>query len=191
MYSSQIEEQMQRFYSSLSEKDRRRYAAIESIKLGHGGQQYLCDLLGCDRKTLVRGLEELHDEEALQSPRIRQAGGGRPHVITHQGPTLEEAFLHIMADHTAGSPMDESIKWTNLSKAAIKQHLHTLGFAVSRSVVQQLLSQHGFRKRKALKTLAGGQSKNRNAQFETIERLIKEYQQAGNPVISMDTKKKN
>lgn len=76
-YSPHIEMHMQRFYHSLSEKDQRRYAALEALKLGHGGRGYITSLLGCDYKTLQRGERDLADDEALASSRIRLPGGGR------------------------------------------------------------------------------------------------------------------
>jgi len=69
---------MRAVYSSLSEKDRRRYAAIEANKLGRGGITYIASLLGCERHTISLGTHELSDPDALQQTRIRQAGGGRP-----------------------------------------------------------------------------------------------------------------
>jgi hypothetical protein len=65
-YKKTVEEGMQNFYDSLSEKDKRRYAAIEVLKLPHGGQQYICNLLGCDHKTIKQGLSDLENEEELK-----------------------------------------------------------------------------------------------------------------------------
>ena len=65
-YKKTIEEGMQNFYDSLSEKDKCRYAAIEALKLPHGGHQYICDLLGCDTKTIRQGLSDLENEEELK-----------------------------------------------------------------------------------------------------------------------------
>ena len=62
-YTLPIEQQMQRFYRSLNERDRRRYAAIEAMKLGHGGIEYVGGVLGCDAKTIAKGLKELEAEE--------------------------------------------------------------------------------------------------------------------------------
>jgi hypothetical protein len=76
-YTPEIEMQMQRFYHSLSEKDQRRYAALEALKLGHGGRGYLKEVLGCDYKTLQRGEHDLADDDALALSRIRRSGGGR------------------------------------------------------------------------------------------------------------------
>ena len=77
-YPAEIEEQMQRFYQSLSEKDRRRYAAIEAQKLGHGGLSYICQLFAIDYSTVKHGLADLANAAMLGTPGIRQPGGGRP-----------------------------------------------------------------------------------------------------------------
>ena len=66
-YSSEIEKQMHKFYSTLNEKDKRRYAAVEALKLGHGGKKYICEVLGCDLKTLNKGVKELNDDPLLNS----------------------------------------------------------------------------------------------------------------------------
>lgn len=63
-------------YHSLSEKDRRRFAAFEALSLGHGGRGYIREVLGCDYKTLQRGEADLHDGEALNQDRVRRPGGG-------------------------------------------------------------------------------------------------------------------
>lgn len=75
-YSPDIEELMRQFYQSLSEKDRRRFAALEALQLGYGGRGYMHAVLGCDYKTLHRGEAELLDAEALAQDTIRQPGGG-------------------------------------------------------------------------------------------------------------------
>jgi hypothetical protein len=74
-YEPEVERQMKTLYESLNERDRRRYAAIEARKLGHGGQSYIKRLLGCDFKTLRRGLADLTDPPNLPSGRVRKKGG--------------------------------------------------------------------------------------------------------------------
>ena len=91
-YSSAIEDQMRSFYQSLSEKDRRRYAAIEATKLGYGGISYIARVLECDRHTVRQGLEELGDPEALEQSRIRRPGGGRK-LRDEVIPELNSAFF--------------------------------------------------------------------------------------------------
>jgi Rhodopirellula transposase DDE domain len=189
-YPPEIEEQMKKLYGSLNEKDRRRYAAIEVVKLGWGGMSYISKLLGCEYYALRLGQEELQDSEAMAMTRVRRPGGGRKSALTTiEG--LDEAFLQVLSQHTAGSPMDEQVKWTNLTRAEISELLKAEGIEVSVTVVDQLLEQHNYRKRKAQKRLSSGEHPQRNEQFENIEELARRYQTSGNPVLSMDTKKKN
>ena len=73
-YSAAVERQMVRFYRSLKERDRRRYAAVEAVKLGHGGIEYVSRLLSCDPKTIGRGITELESEEQLATDGQRKKG---------------------------------------------------------------------------------------------------------------------
>ncbi len=190
-YSTAIEEQMQRYYGSLSEKDRRRYAAIEAVKIGYGGISYIHRVLGCGRSSIRLGIAELSDDEAMNEERQRSPGGGRRSAFeTIEG--LDEAFLRVVENHTAGSPMDESIKWTHLTRQQIADRLaseESIGISVT--VVDQLLKKHQCRRRQALKRKATGSNPNRNEQFEKIHALVETYQAVGEPVISMDTKKRS
>ena len=74
MYGPEVEEQMQVFYESLSERDRRRYAGVEASKLGHGGIEYIARVLDCDPKTVRRGQAELLDPPDLPDERVRKRG---------------------------------------------------------------------------------------------------------------------
>jgi hypothetical protein len=135
-YSSEIEQQMQRLYSSLNEKDRRRYAAIEAINLGWGGISYVSGLFGCDYYTLRLGMAELDDEASMSMSGIRREGGGRKSALESiEG--LDAAFLRVLAEHTAGSAMDETVKWTNLKRQEIAELLAAEGIIVSVTVVDQ------------------------------------------------------
>ena len=188
-HSEENEQKMINFYDSLSEKDRRRYAAIEALKIGHGGMAYICSLFGCDPKTIRRGLSELDDKAQLQEAAVRQPGGGRKKLV-EDIQDIHQAFLDVLSEHTAGDPMNTDIRWTDLSRSEIAKRLKKKGYKVSRNIVCQLLKRHGYVKRKAKKIKATGQFKQRNQQFKKISRLKKRYQKAGNPVISIDTKKK-
>lgn len=189
-YSPEVEQQMQRFYQSLSEKDRRRYAAVEALKLGRGGLSYISQLFGCDDEAMQLGKRELQDDTRLSQSRVRRPGGGRKSAFeTH--PNLDETFLKVIAQHTAGSPMSETIKWTHLTRQEIAQLMQAEGISISVTVVDQLLEKHNYRKRKAQKRLATGEHPERNAQFENREAIRSRYEGAGNPVLSMDTKKEN
>jgi hypothetical protein len=152
-YPPEIEQEMQKFYGTLSEKDQRRYAAVEALKLGHGGIVYIAGVLGCDRNRVSEGIKELKELPAASSDdkRIRKPGGGRK-PYHEQHPDIDEKFLHVMADYTAGDPMDEQILWTHLSPPEIAQHLaDEQGIQVSETVIRQLLSKHGYRRRQMQK----------------------------------------
>ena len=190
-YSNSIESEMNKFDKSLSEKDKRRYAAIEAQKLGWGGISYVMQLLGCSRNTIIKGIEDLEkmDSETLNNSRVRKKGGGRKSILsTHIG--IDAAFLEVLKNHTAGDPMNELIKWTNLTHKEIASGLRVAGFTISLPSVAKLLKKHGYVKRKAQKKQTIGINKNRDAQFKNIARLHAEYREASNPVISFDPKKK-
>ena len=190
-YSDAHEQQMRAFYTSLSEKDRRRYAALEARKLPRGGISYLCRVLGCDHKTIGRGLAELDElEGAHPEDRIRKVGGGRKRALeTVAG--IDAIFLMVLEHYTAGDPMQEQVRWTNLSYHEIIEHMSVEGITISKPVVKQLLRKHGYVKRKAQKRLSTGEHQDRNAQFERIAGLKAQYEGSGNPIISVDTKKKS
>jgi len=76
-YTKDIENMMKKYYDSLPENSRRRYAAIEAIKLGHGGQKYICEVLKTDPDTIMNGVKELEDDMPLETNRTRAQGGGR------------------------------------------------------------------------------------------------------------------
>jgi hypothetical protein len=182
---------MQEMYIRLSEKDKRLYAGVEALKLPYGGVSYIAELFGCSRNTVIRGITELRGQETIPRNRNRRAGGGRRQLVEVKGnDDIDDVFLLILKEHTAGNPMDEKVKWTNLTKGNIAELLAEEGLKVSRNIIVKLLKKHGYVKRKPLKKKAGGGHVNRNAQFERIAELRKLYESEGNPVISVDTKKK-
>lgn len=190
-YPKEIEEQIEAFYNSLSEKERRRYAGIEAIKIGYGGVSYISEILKCDYGTVLKGQKEIKSGIDKNESRQRKEGGGRKSILlTRDG--IEEAFLEVIEHSTAGSPMDEKIKWTNLSQEEIARRLEEKKYKVSVPIVKQLLEKYNFRRRKAVKSVSGKENiENRDEQFKNIERLKEEYKIEGNPVLSMDVKKKN
>ena len=153
-YPAEIEQMMQQFYETLSEKDRRRYAAIEARKLEHGGVTYIARVLGCDRSTIQAGLKDLSrlPEQGEMVQRIRRPGGGRkPYDEAY--PDIDEQFLAVLQDHTAGDPMREDVRWTNLTPREITERLadeHQV--KASATVIRKLLKKHNYRRRKAKKS---------------------------------------
>src|SRR5205823_3951078 len=127
-YPPEVEKAMQVTFRSLRENDRRLYAAVEVTKLGHGGLEYICSVLGCDPKTVRQGqhdLQALQDQEPQElapRPRVRKPGGGRkPHLDNL--PELKRDFHSVLEDHTAGSPMKEEVVWTDLTPKQIQEAL--------------------------------------------------------------------
>lgn len=189
-YKQEIENQMIAFFDTLSEKDKRRYAAIETLKLPFGGRSYISKLLNCSFPTIDKGLKELKDNSLSDSDRIRKSGGGRKSSI-ESIPGIDDLFLKVLKDFTAGDPMDEEIKWTHLTYAEIAEAMSMEGIDISKPIVKKLLKHHGYVKRKAFKNVKLGTTENRNEQFDNIASKKQAYEQQGNPVISVDTKKKS
>ena len=188
-YSEEVENQMVNFYISLNEKDKRHYAAIESIKFGHGGVAYIADLFGCSRKTIYDGIDELKNNDLLEVSQIRRDGGGRI-ATTEKIPNIDEIFLTVVNPHIAGDPMNKKIRWIKISRSEIGKQMKKLGVKVSRNIVRKLLKKHGFVKRKMQRKTKTGENKNREQQFQIIEEKKAKFDRSKNPIISFDTKKK-
>jgi hypothetical protein len=191
-YSPEVEQTMQKYYATLSEKDQRRYAAIEALKLPPAEHSYIAELFGCSLQTVRRGLADLAalPAEPQYEPAVRKPGGGRKgYTTTH--PDIDAQFLAVLQESTAGDPMDDQVIWTDLTPQAIADLLadqHQV--RVSKSVVRKLLQKHHYRRRKAQKKQTLKTVPHRDAQFGKIDALKAEFRTAGNPIISFDTKKK-
>jgi hypothetical protein len=189
-YSETIAENMKFVYSELSEKSRRLFAGLEAQKLQRGGQKYIADLLGCTTKTVRRGERELKDVKLLpEKERIRHKGGGRKRIL-EKHPELNEQFEQVLAEDTAGSPMNADIRWTSLTPNQIADELSRKEHSASAYTVKQLLKKNRFKKRRARKSLSLGTCLFRDEQFKNISSLKKKFLEAGLPIISIDTKKK-
>lgn len=191
-YPAAIEKQMKKLYQTLSEKDKRRYAGVEALKLERGGIVYIASVLACDRKTVSKGIEELKNlsRRHVDQQRTRRRGAGRkPYHMTHEH--IDEQFLDVLKEHTAGDPMREAVKWTNLTPQEICQLLEQkYNTRISKTVVCQILDKHNYHRRKILKKKTMKEVAYRNQQFETIATYKASYLNSPNPIISMDNKKK-
>jgi hypothetical protein len=194
-YPPDVELAMQVLYRSLRENDRRRYAAVEAAKLGHGGLDYLAALLGCDPKTIRRGQEDLQRladgdlEDITPDERVRRQGGGRK-PATESLPDLRSSFQAVLEDHTAGDPMRAQVIWTDLTPREIGEALIEKDLYVSERVIRQLLEDAGYRRRQIQKYLDMGSHEDRDAQFENIARIKRDYLDSPDPILSIDTKKR-
>jgi Rhodopirellula transposase DDE domain len=189
-YRPEIEQLLRQYYQSLSEKDRRRFAALEAIKLGHGGTRYIAKVLGCDPQTVKDGMQELKqlpDDPA--GSRIRKPGGGRKKTeVKHAD--LTQQVQDTIKDRTAGDPMRQDIVWTDLTPQEISHSLQDHAVCAGPRIVRRILDGLGFARRQILKVLPGGDSPHRGEQFRHLAHLIHTFLEAGNPVLSIDTKKK-
>lgn len=191
VYHTDVEQKMGNVYDSLSEKDRRRYAAAEAIKLGYGGVAYIARLFECSRESIDHGISEL--DQLADDPvagRIRRPGAGRKRVEETQ-PEVIKQVQAVIQHRTAGDPMREGVTWTDLSPVEIASQLE-LDFdtAITPPIVRRILGSLNYRLRKIAKVLPGKESPNRDEQFLRIAELKEEFLALGMPVISMDTKKK-
>jgi hypothetical protein len=200
-YDEDHEETMLLYYRSLPEDHRRRYAAVEALKIGYGGIAYIARLLGMSRRTIYTGIRELQamqteDHDPPQRPsgdpmRIRRPGGGRTPEAERQA-GLPEAFDAVLEAHSAGSPTDETVRWTDLKPMQLAHELLDRGFEIARNTAAKLLDDAGYRRRSLRKELITGyvDPDARDQQFRKINALRYKARANGNPVLCVDTKKK-
>lgn len=189
-YPPAIEEFTRQYYRSLSEKDRRRFAALEAMQLGHGGIEYIAHLLGCDPKTIREGMRELKNlPDDPAGPRVRKPGGGRKKTET-QHPDVIDHVQRTIENRTAGDPMRHDLVWTDLTPTEIANTLQTHNLSVGPRIVRRILDTLGFARRRIAKVLPGGETQDRDPQFRHLAHLINDFQEEGNPILSIDTKKK-
>jgi hypothetical protein len=200
-YEAVHEEAMRLYCRSLPEDHRRRYGAIEALKIGYGGVAYVARVLSMSRRTIYTGIRELEqmgndDPQNPQRPsgdaeRVRRPGGGRA-PITERKPLLKSVLHEVLEVHSAGSPTDERVRWTDLKPLQLAQRLLEHGIEVSRNTAADLLDRAGFRRRALCKELITGQvdPQARDQQFRHIAALRRLARQRGIPVLSIDTKKK-
>jgi len=172
----------------LNERDRRLYAASEARSAGVGGISAVSRATGVARSTLGRGLKDLASPEGIAIGRVRRAGGGRK-PLTETDPTLLSDLEALAERDSRGDPMSP-LRWTCKSLRALAEELGKLGHKISHTVVGELLKARGFSLHANRKTKEGSDHPDRDAQFGVINEATKEALAEGQPVISVDTKKK-
>lgn len=186
-----IEEKFRILSVVLNEAQTRLWAAVEARSLGRGGVSAVSRATGLSRTTITVGLGELEDpahHARLATGRVRRAGGGRK-PITETQPGVAEALEELVAPATRGDPMS-SLRWTSKSTAKLAAELQSQGFTADASTVADLLKAQGYSLQSTRKTLEGGDHPDRDAQFQHIAAQVAAFQAAGQPVISVDCKKK-
>jgi hypothetical protein len=171
----------------LDERARRLWAAAESLAIGYGGDALVSSATGLARETIRNGRRELAEGTA-PTGRIRRPGAGRPSLEVDQ-PGLTAALEHLVDPLTRGDPTSP-LRWTCKSRAQLTAALTADGWRVSSTAVGRLLHALGYRLQALRKTTEGRQHPDRNAQFEHINATAATFLRQGEPVISVDTKKK-
>lgn len=189
MKNSCISKDWLKVFWDLNESQRRWIAASKSLEIGYGGTSQVSRATGLSRTTITDGINELKSRKKLDSAcRIRKPGGGRKNV-TGDDKALQSALDEILAETSAGDPMS-LLKWTCKSSRVIADTLKKQGFSVSATSIRRLLKQQNYSLQANRKMLSGKEHPDRDAQFRHISRSVKRFIKKGNPVVSVDTKKK-
>ena len=172
----------------LDERSRRLWAATEARSLGRGGITLVARATGISRSTITRGLREVEAGESVDPSRIRRPGGGRKRLVDRD-PTLLADLQGLVEPSESGDPQSP-LRWTSKSVRKLAAELIAVGHDVSYPVVAELLHEAGYSLQGNRKDKEGLSHPDRNAQFEHINRRVKALQRRRQPVISVDTKKK-
>ncbi len=172
----------------LTERSRRLWAATEAVSLGHGGIAKIERATGISRSTIARGIKEIATGETLGPGQTRRSGGGRRRA-TEKDASLAGDLDALVEPTTAGSP-DSPLRWTSKSVRRLAAELRAMGHSVSHRLVADLLHESGFSLQANRKTLEGSGHPDREAQFLYLNARVQDSLHQAQPVISVDTKKK-
>jgi hypothetical protein len=188
----QIKSRYRSLASLMDERMRRQWAATEAQSYGWGGLSAVSDATGMSRNTIRKGMAELEARrkkpKAVVQARLRREGGGRK-SLAESDPGLLEALQYLVEPMSRGDP-ESALRWTCKSTARLAQELTRQAHPIGAWTVGALLRADGYSLQSNRKTKEGATHPDRNAQFEHINVMVKRLQQRGQPVISVDTKKK-
>jgi len=184
-----LSEKFERIRPHLNEASLRLWAANEALSLGYGGVSEVSRATELSRTTIHAGIAELKSAAvAHEWNRIRRSGGGRK-KLTDKDPGLLGALNKLVDPVTRGDP-ESALRWTSKSTTKLAQELSTSGHPVSQRTVCDLLTGEGYSLQSVRKTREGAQHPDRDAQFQFLNAQVQAALKAGQPVISVDTKKK-
>ena len=172
----------------LDERGRRRFAAAEAMTAGRGGIVAVSRATGLARSTIGRALHELRGGESVDAARVRRVGGGRKPMSATDASLIDD--LRSLVEPTTRGDPQSPLLWTCKSLRKLSQGLRDMGHAVGRTLVGELLHKLDYRLQANRKTREGSHHPDRDAQFHYINDRVKESLAAGEPAISVDTKKK-
>lgn len=185
-----VRERYERIAPTLDERGLRLFAANEALSFGYGGRDAVERVTGVAKNTIRRGIAELADLENLAPPmgRQRRPGGGRKKA-EEKDPGLIPALRDLVEPETRGDP-ESPLLWTSKSASKLAKELTNAGHPVKANVVLRLLHGQGFTLQGTRKVLEGEDHPDRDAQFRHIHEKVVGFMAEGQPVISVDTKKK-
>lgn len=177
--------------NSLDEKSRRLWAASEAIAYGRGGIAVLSRTTGMSNKTIYKGISEIkgNNNDSNITKRIRKEGGGRKRIADKTKGELLRDLDKMIEPATRGDP-ESPLRWTSKSTRKLEEELNKQGYAISYKTIGRLLKELGYSLQANRKTNEGGDHPDRDKQFEYIYEKIKTLLEKDQPVISVDTKKK-
>lgn len=173
---------------TFNERTLRLFAAAEATALGRGGIKKVSRILGVERHVIARGIRELHSKQMQPTERIRRPGAGRKKAVL-KNPKLLQELEKLVEPATRGDP-ENPLRYTSKSTRKLAKELNAEGHPASHELVAQILHQEHFSLQANRKTREGKQHPDRNAQFEFINQDVKKQLRKHEPVISVDTKKK-
>ena len=186
---AKIAERWRLFGPECDERRRRMWAASEAKAYGPGGVALVAGMTGLAEETVRRGIEELESGQRVERGRVRHPGGGRRPVV-ELDPVVVEDLDRLIDPATRGDP-ESPLRWTSKSLGKLREALVAMGHEISERTLGKLLKGQGFRLQSNQKTREGSQHPDRDAQFEHINETVKAALAAGQPVISIDSKKRN
>jgi len=183
-----IRQKYQMLAPELNERTLRLFAAAEAKYLGRGGITLVARAIEVSRDRISRGLQDIEAEKKLEPDRIRRPGGGRKKQV-EKDPTLTKDLEQLISPYTRGDP-ESPLRWTCKSVRKLSAELNRKGHKVSHSSVASLLRDMNYSLQANRKTTEGKQHPDRDAQFNYINQKSRDQQRRGQPVVSVDTKKK-
>src|SRR5260221_9611368 len=184
----EIKQRYERLAGELNERTRRLFAANEAMALGWGGIAVVARATGLSRQVIVDGMQELREGQRAGEGRIRRIGGGRKSNVS-KDPSLREDLERLVEPVTRGDP-ESPLRWTCKSVRKLATELSLWGHHVFHQLVSELLHELGYSLQANRKTREGGDHPDRDAQFEYVNAQAERFLAAGEPVVSVDAKKK-
>jgi len=184
----EIKRRYKRIAGELNERTRRLFAANEAMAIGWGGISVVSRATGLARQVISAGIKELQQGERASEGRIRRIGGGRKSTVS-KDPRLREDLELLVEPVTRGDP-ESPLRWTSKSVRKLAKELQQMGHQVSHELVSELLHALGYSLQANRKTREGGTHPDRDAQFEHLNAQAEVFLAAGEPVVSVDAKKK-